>query len=345
MIARFTGIAFSFFLLSGVATATADSISPITVAAAKPTLIAADDTLYVSGRIANKHDVRLAFKTSGLLSRVNVDVGDKVKKGQLLAGLDKQEVAANVDRAEAVLVNAKQALERLTQLEQNKVVGIGDLQSAEAARNVAQAELEIAQFNASLATIHAPASGVVLKRLAEAGELVQPGQSVLLLGANEAGWVIELAVSDRELVRIVRNDHVVITLDAYPGLSFNGVVRRKAALANASTGTFTVEVELQAEGRELYAGMVGRAMLKLASREEKIVVESRSLISADGHQGELFVVDQNRQTVHRQAVTIGGISGNKIWLIDGVGVDDWVVTSGASYLRDGSAISLKQEQQ
>ena len=109
---------------------------------------------------------------------------------------------------------ARRDLERGRRLRVDEVATEEQVENLTTAYNVARANLRTARFNAQFARIEAPADGIVFERLVEGGELVQPGQPVVVLGATGSGWVVRIGLADRDAVRIE------------PGAARRGHVRR-----------------------------------------------------------------------------------------------------------------------
>ena len=124
------------------------------------------------------------------------------RRGQPLAELKRAEVEASVAQAAESVEKARRDLERAKRLRADEVATEEQVQDLGTAYNVARANLDAVRFNASFARIEAPVDGIDFDRLAEAGELVQPGQSVLVLGATDSGWVVRIGPSDRDAIRV-----------------------------------------------------------------------------------------------------------------------------------------------
>ena len=154
------------------------------------------------GVVAAADEVRLAFKTGGMIRTINVEQGERVHRGQLLATLADDEVAAAVAQAQALADKAGRDLERGRALLTDEVATREQVEDLETARSVAAAGLRGALFNARHARIEAPAEGVVQRRLAEPDELVAAGQPVLVVGNTGSGWIVRAALSDRDVMRV-----------------------------------------------------------------------------------------------------------------------------------------------
>src|SRR5437899_1732352 len=135
------------------------------------------------------------------------------------------------------------------------VATLGQVQNAQTGRDVAAAELETATFNRRYAVIVAPAAGVILRRNAEPGQLVQSGTAILVFGSRSRGVVLRAALADRDVVRLQRGDRAAVHFDALPDEVLQGTVTEIAAAADPLTGTYRVEVTLPRAAR-LTSGLV-----------------------------------------------------------------------------------------
>src|SRR5262249_21623492 len=186
--------------------------------------------------------VTLSFKIGGVVARVLVDEGKAVRAGDTLAALDLREIDAGVTRARSAAEKADRDLARARRLYADSVATLEQTQNAQTGLDVARAELETATFNRRYAVIVAPASGVILRRTAEPGELVQSGTPTLTLGSSAGGIVMRAGLADRDAVRIALGDRAVVRFGALPGRTFEGHVTEIAAAADALTGTYRTEI-------------------------------------------------------------------------------------------------------
>jgi RND family efflux transporter MFP subunit len=294
------------------------------------------------GTLAPRDEVRLAFKVGGIVERVLVDAGDTVRKGQLLAELKQAEVDAAVLQATEAAEKARRDLERGRSLRADEVATEEQVENLTTAYNVALANLRTARFNAQYSRIEAPADGIVFERLVEAGELVQPGQPVVVVGATESGWVVRVGLADRDAVRIETGVPAELTFDAYPGRIFKGRVTRIGAAADRYTGTFEVEIEVTPDGARFARGLVAKVTLPLGDLPDvaaaATVVPVSALVEADGPQGTVYVVDRDRGVAQRRVVTLGPILGEHVVVTAGLEVGEPVVTDGAAWLTDGRPV-------
>ena len=119
------------------------------------------------GVIASSKQMKLSFKTGGIVKRISVEEGDRVKKGQVLAELNLTEIEARFSQAETAYEKAERDLKRIRNLYRDSVVTNEQFQDANSFFENASAELKIASYNLSHSSIKAPSEGVILKRLVE----------------------------------------------------------------------------------------------------------------------------------------------------------------------------------
>lgn len=298
----------------------------------------------ISGVLENKSEQNLAFKIAGLVRRVEVDEGQWVKAGQLLAALDLEEIDAQVAKAESVLANAERNQERFRSLQGLNALSVEQLQRAETQVDVARSDLTVARFNQRHAVIKAPADGRILKRFVEKNEMVAYGKPAFLFAARQSGWVLRAGVTDRDIVRLTLTDSAVVSFDAWPGKTFAAEVTELAGRAD-ETQTFETELRLQDEdGTPLLAGFVGHAVITPAHSRQAILLPVAAMVrawptAAGGSEVELFVMAGDG-TARRRVVPLLAMTQDQLVVAAGLEEGEQVITAGASYLNDGRPVTL-----
>jgi len=300
------------------------------------------------GVLGPRDEFRLGFKVGGMIDSIAVEAGDRVHRGQLLAVLKRGEVDASLAQASEAAGKAQRDLERARRLRADEVATEEQVQDLTTAYNVARANLDAVRFNARFARIEAPSDGVVLARLAQADELVQGGQPVLVLGATDSGWVVRTALADRDLVRVNLGDAAEVRFDAFPAQSFQGKVTRIAGASDPATGTFDVEVEVLPGGARFVRGLVAKVTIGLESATgaaaRSTVVPLTALVEAAGSVGTVFVLDATGTVARRKQITVGPIVGERVIVEAGLEAGQRVITDGAAWLTDGRAVRIVGQQ-
>ncbi len=295
------------------------------------------------GVLEPRDEMRLSFKVGGVVDAVNVDVGDRVRRGQLLASIKRAEVDAAMNQASEAAEKARRDLERGRRLQADEVATEEQVQDLATAYSVARSNLDTARFNSRYARIEAPEDAVVLQRLADPSELVQPGQAVLLLGGASGGWRIRTALADRDAVRVNADDLATILFDAFPGREFSGRVTRIGSSADPQTGTFDVEIEVMPGGARFAQGLV--AKVTLAVRDEaqaapQTVVPLTAIVEANGKEAIIYVLDPQQSVALRRQVTVGSITGDRVVITAGLEAGELVISDGAAWLTEGKPVHV-----
>jgi RND family efflux transporter MFP subunit len=303
----------------------------------------------VTGTLAGKEEVALAFKIGGVIARITVDPGQSVRAGQVLAELRPTEIAAQVASAQEGRRKAERDLARVTRLYADSVATLEQLQDARTALEVATNSTHVAQFNADYAVIRAPGDGVVLTRSAEPGQVVEPGKPVLSVRRNGRGMVVRLGLPDRDAVRVRIGDQADVRFDAIAGQHFAARVTERAASATPGSGDYAVEVTLSDAANTLPTGLVAHVELRPGMRSgiasaSKVVVPLDALVDADADSAAVFVLRADGNSVSRRPLKLTDVAEAlqtaQVPVVRGLDGTETVVTAGMSRLIDGAKVRV-----
>jgi RND family efflux transporter MFP subunit len=297
-----------------------------------------------SGVITTENETRLSFKIGGVIQQVHVEEGQRVRQGQLLASLNTTEIDAQVRQVQLSLEKAQRDNQRATNLYRDSVATLEQMQNSRTGVEIARQNVQQARFNQQYARIYAPQSGFVVRKLLNAGEVAGPGSPVLVMNelSGNSRWILRAGVSDREWSAIAVGNTAEITMDAYPGRIFRGVVSSKSLAADPASGSFRVEIQVNPDGVQPAAGMFGKAVITPSVSARGYSIPYESLLEANGSKGFVFVTD-DRRTVRRVEVTIARMEGQRVYVSEGLAGHSLVVTSGSPYLAEGSVIKITGE--
>ncbi|MDA3890893.1 MAG: efflux RND transporter periplasmic adaptor subunit [Salinivirgaceae bacterium] len=217
--------------------------------------------IHVSGLIRANKESRLSFKTGGIIKKLNVDEGDKVKAGDVLAQLDLNEINQQVLQAKVGLEKAQRDFKRVENLYNDTVTTLEQLQNATSALDVAQATLNIAQYNLKFSTITAPSNGIIMMKFMEENEITGPGIPVFYFASDEDTWKMNVGVSDKNVVKLQMGNQAEIVTDAYPNRNVFASISKIANAPEQTTGLYEVELSLENTGLELKPGFFARGEL------------------------------------------------------------------------------------
>lgn len=328
--------------VSGSAAAETMTSPAVPVVVATPAPLPATLQLGVTGRIEAVDELQLSFKTGGVVANVNVDIGDNVKKGQVLARLDSTEVDAEVKRAEEAYQKALRDRERADRLHAQGLVSQEIHDNTRMSVDVAEAGLQAARFNQAHATIVAPANGRVLARLVRGREMVAAGAPVLTVSGEGSGWLLRTTVADKDAVKLNTGESAWVSVDAWPDKRFAATVNRIAGMADPLTGAFEVELALDALPRNvLRSGMIGRADINVKNDLAGVLVPVSALIDIDKGAAKFYVVEDGKARL--RAAKVLRLLGENVVMSDGVAMGDSIIVAGAPYVNDQQTVMLVTE--
>ncbi|MEM9930430.1 MAG: efflux RND transporter periplasmic adaptor subunit, partial [Bacteroidota bacterium] len=233
--------------------------------------------IFTLGKVSSSTETKLSFKIGGVIASMTADEGDYVRKGQTIARLRKDEIDAQVLKAQRALTKAERDLERIKAMYADSAATLENVQDLTTLVEVSRADLDIATFNQQYANIVSPVSGRVLRRLAEPNELIGPGQPIFLVASSQKNnQVVRVGLSDKDINQIAIGTPADLQFDAYPGDTIPGRVTQIDENADPMTGTFGVEIAVNAGDRRLRNGYLGRVTLlpKIAKPYYKIPIDA-----------------------------------------------------------------------
>lgn len=300
----------------------------------KPSIINA------TGLISTENEAKYGFKIGGVVDRILVDEGQSFKKGELLATLKNTEIDAQLSQVENSYQKAKRDYNRVTNLYKDSVATLEQLQNAKTGLDIAKKAVDAVAFNKTYASIYATDDGFVVKKLANEGEIISPGGAVLAINELKANnnWVVKLGVTDSEWASIAVNQKANVTIDAFPGIKFQGFVLRKSLASDQSNGSFQVEIKLTNIKVNLAVGMFAKANIQSNSKSNLPVIPYDALIEADGNTAMVFVPSKNK--VKRVPIVIESFNNEAVIVKSGLENYPEIITSNSAFLNERSTIKI-----
>ncbi|MCF8302060.1 MAG: efflux RND transporter periplasmic adaptor subunit [Bacteroidales bacterium] len=299
--------------------------------------------IHTSGKLKSPKELRLSFKTGGIIQSIEVDEGEMVNKGDAMARLDLSEIRAKVRQAELAVEKAERDLKRTKNLYQDSVATLEDYQNAKTALNLAEADYEAALFNLNHSSIKAPANGKVLKTLMEANEMVGPGTPVILFGVMEGRWKMNCNLSDKDVIKVKAGDTAHIHFDPYPNQVFRSTVKQIAGTADPYTGTYEVELRLDPVEVKLASGFIGKVDIYPTESDLFMVIPNEAMIDASGTTAYVYSIEDNRPV--RRKIIISRLTGEKLYVKSGVAPGMTLITKGVNYIDSKSKINVMKPEE
>jgi len=328
-----------------------------------------------TGSLVPESQFVVAPKAAGWIKDLLVDIGDSVRRNDVIAVLNDEEfrrqveqagaelqvAKANAENTAAVLDLARREYERVMALREKQIASAAELDAASATYNAGQAQLKVAQaqvvqkeaalkaaeLQLSYTQVRAfwedgDANRVVGERFVDEGALVSVNQPIVSILENNPLTAVVFVV-ERDYPKISVGQEAGVTTDAYPGEVFRGSIRRIAPLLRENSRQARVEIEIANPRQLLKPGMFIRARVEFARIEQATLVPITALVRRDGKQGVFLVESDGAQEPVLRArfvpVTTGIVSG-EVAEVKEPALSGAVVTLGNHLLEDGAKVML-----
>ena len=275
----------------------------------------------------------IAPQTASRIQKINVEVGDFVTRGQVLAEMDKLQL----EQASLKLKNAEDEFERIKGLYEEGGVSQSDFESMQLSYKVSKTSYDNIYENTILKS---PVSGVVSARNYDQGDMYAMAQPIFTVQQISPVKIL-VPVSESDYTRVKKGDKVDLTADALPGKQFVGSVVRLYPTMDPTTHTFNVEVQVRNENRLLRPGMYARVKVNFGDTFN-VVVPDEAVVKLQGSGIRSVYVLKEDGTVDLQAVTLGRHYDGKYEILTGLEGGESVVVKGQSALKSGVKVEVKK---
>jgi multidrug efflux system membrane fusion protein len=331
-----------------------ESPRPVLVVRADAALGPASDgvTAY-AGEIRAREETALSFRVGGKLVQRRVDVGDRVRRGDLLAELDPGDLQLQVESlqaqlaaAEAQLARARADHARFASLAKDQLVSRSSLdqqtaalRAAEGQARAARAQLALSSNQAGYGQLRAPQDGAIASRLAEAGQVVAAGQTVFAL-AVDGGREVAFALPEATIRDFSVGQAVVIELWSAQGQRLPGRIREISPAADTQTRTYAARAALDPDASQrVDLGQSARVYVPAAQAAVAMRLPLSAVHRGDKGGAEVWVIDPKTPKARSVQVRIGPYAADGVAVLSGLKPTDWVVAAGGHLLYEGQAVS------
>ncbi len=342
----------------------ANSISETPTAPSVAVVKVTREDVYRENRIAAEFrpyaEVTLNAKVSGYLERIDVDIGDKVKAGQLLATLEVPELRDQLDsamaselQAEVDYTNSHLISTRMTAVNQQhpNLVAEQDLdtaqaKSASAAATIAAARAEVEKYLilSNYTRITAPFDGVITWRYADPGALIQAGtasdtQAMPLVRISDNYRLrLDVPVSVEDVKDIHTGDQVDVEVESLSGKTFTGKISRTTQRVETQTRTMITELEVPNPDLEIVPGMYARVLLKLERHSNALAIPIQAV---SGEKNPTVYVVNAANEIESRPVTLGLETPDKYEITSGLKEGELVMIGSRSLVHPGEKVETR----
>lgn len=348
--------------LIGIGVSACSEAKTETVAAIRPVKVveiaSAGTTreLDYSGGVKARTEMNLGFRVAGKMTERAVNIGDKVKTGDLLARIDPTDyqlgvssAAANLEAAQKQVETAQLVDQRAEQLFAKKFASQAQREQAALSykqavslRDAAASSLEQAKNQVGYAELRADQNGIVTAVNADTGQVVGAGTPVVSV-AVDGEKEVQIAVPELEIAQFAPGKAVRVSFWSDDKLALDGTVREVAGSADQQSRTFSVRVSLPDDARVLL-GMTAKISASVNNGKEFVSIPLSALAKHDGKQ-IVWVVNNDQQTVHARDIKVASFADDGVEVADGLKPGDIVVAAGTQFMTENLKVKLPTVEQ
>lgn len=311
-----------------------------------------------NGTARSDREINLSFRTTGILTTLNIAAGQKVNKGDLLAQIDNAEARLSLEQSISSLNSAKanlntstSTLDRTRTLFEKGSSSLSDYESAKSSHASAKANyesakrsVEIQQKQVGYGVIFAPANGVIAAKNVENNENISAGQVIAILNAGSF-MEVSLGMPENVINRVVKGMKVECKFPALQGKKFEGIVNEIAPSVESGSATYPVRIKLLGETSEVKSGMAANITFNFPKTDnQEILIVPISAVGEDSKGNFVFVIKKgsdNTGVIQKKHFKIGALSPIGFEVMSGLEAGETVATAGLQTLLDGQKVSLK----
>jgi len=305
------------------------------------TLTPTDFTSYVrlTGTIEAAEDVMVSSQESGVIERVVVDKGSRVRVGQALLKIDGETVVAQVNEARASASLARERYARQRQLWEDEGIG-SEIAFLQTKYDAESADARLAFLEARLArhTIVSPITGVLEDRYVDVGEIVAPGTPVVRVLTPDRLKVVG-GVPERFGPWVAEGGAAVLAFDVLPGRTLEGQIDYVGAAVDPLNRTFRIEVLIDNPEGRLKPQMVANVRVATERLKNVVVVPQDVVVRTErGYQVFVIVEGPDGPVAEARAVTLGPSFENEVVIESGLAADDRLIVTGHQLVDSGDRV-------
>lgn len=298
--------------------------------------------LRYSGTIEAQQTIPLTFMSVGTVTKVLVEEGDAVKKGQLLATVDKSDYQNSYNTVHAKYNQAKDAYNRLKQVHEKG--SLSEIKWVEMETNMQQAESQLALIKTNLdrCELRSPEAGIIGRRNIEPGQMSQSGitSSAPFELVKIETVLVKISIPENEIGKIKKGLKAKFSISALNDKIFEGTVTNVGVVADQMSRTYEVKIAVKNQNYEMKPGMVCDVKIALNTESKIITVPNNAITKDKEGNSFVYVVSDDKTTVKKQFVVEGNYRDSGIEIIKGLTDNQIIVVEGKEKLSDNSLIRL-----
>ncbi|MDX2440724.1 MAG: efflux RND transporter periplasmic adaptor subunit [Desulfobacterales bacterium] len=317
-------------------------LKPIKVTTQKVTRVSDHMVILVSSFLEAEKTAPISFEVPGKIVKLNVDLGDHVKKNQVVAQVEMDDYKSYLEIAQANYIKAKDVFNRSTPLFKKGVIPEKTLIEVTAGLAQAKAQRDIAQNQVGDTKLRAPFAGIIGMKAIEIGQMVSPGIPAFTIVKNDKIYACS-AIPESEIAQLKMGHKAMVKVPALGDQQFYGLVKHIGPVADPRTRTYRVKIILDNFDYRLRPGMISTVSIETDKKIETLTIPGRAIVRNSDNLTYVFLADKNESRAFRKRVFTGAVHGSEIRIRKGLLPGDILVLAGQHKLRDGCQITVSIE--
>jgi len=314
--------------------------NPVPVVASAATSRPVSKDISLSGNVEGFKTIRLGFLVPGKIDRITVEEGGMVYRNKLLASLDTTNYSIARDLAEIQLNQVRDEYNRLKLMHDNNSLSESDFAKITFGLQQAEAQFRLHKKNLSDTKLFSPIDGVLLKKLAEIGEITGTGIPVLVV-SDIHKLKINAFIPENELHYIRPGQNAEVEISSVCR-KYDGKIIEIGSAADPATRSFSIKIEIANPGLLSRPGMIAEVSIKSENKEDVLTVPAPAIIHDFDGQSYVFIADTAVMRAFKRIVSPGKVFDENIGITAGLREGELVITGGQHRLVDGSEITLSK---
>lgn len=281
-------------------------------------------------------EANVVTRISGLIEQINVEEGDRVSKGQLLAVIDAKRQRYDLARSQAEVEIIEQELNRLKKMGNKEFISADSMAKLEYNLQAAMAKRDLAGLHVEESLIRSPIDGVVATRFVKAGNMAKEFDELFyVVNQDELYGIVHLPEQQLQSLRLGQDAQVFA--NKHSDDTVHAKVLRISPIVDAQSGTFKVTLSVPNKSAKLKSGMFTRVELRYDTHNNVITVPYNAVVNQD-NEFSLYVIAGSN--VDRRQVSLGYREADTVEVIDGIQPGEEIVIRGQQNLKDQSLVEV-----
>jgi len=296
--------------------------------------------ILLSGNVEGIKTVRLGFLVAGKIDFIAANEGEAISKNTLLSSIDPASYAIAKELADIQVNQVQDEYDRLKLMHDNNSLSESDFVKISFGLQQAKAQQKLHTKNLADTKLYSPIEGVLLKKLAEVGEITGVGIPLFVV-SDILRVKINTYIPENELhnIRIKQTAKVYISsLDK----EYEGKITEVGSAADPASRAFSLKIEVENPGLLIRPGMIAEVAIPSATKEEYLTIPSGAIMHDYSDQSFVFVIDPSKNIAYRRNVSPGKLVNDLIEVVSGLEINETVVTGGQQKLNDGSRVIIQK---